>query len=121
MADRNRERTADRTGNRARGTRPNASGNLRARHRKLMDMRLYSVIGFGGMLAIFSLVGMLFFFRPSTSQVEKRELAKFPEFTVERFLDGSFFSDLGLWYSDTYPLREPLVAAGLAFKNLYGI
>ena len=121
MADRNRERTGERTGNRTRGARPNASGNLRARHRKLMDMRLYSVIGFGGMLAIFSLVGMLFFFRPSTSQVEKRELAKFPEFTAERFLDGSFFSDLGLWYSDTYPLREPLVAAGLAFKNLYGI
>lgn len=100
--------------------RSQASNDLRIRHRKLMDMRLYAVLGFGGILAIFAIVGLLFFFRPSTSQVEKRELAKFPQITAESFLDGSFFSDLGLWYSDTYPLREPLVAAGLAFKNLYG-
>ena len=113
MTDENRTRTRA-------PRRTQAADDLRARHRKLMDMRLYAVIGFGGILAIFAVVGLLFFFRPSTSQVEKRELAKFPQFTIESFLDGSFFSDLGLWYSDTYPLREPLVAAGLAFKNLYG-
>ena len=74
-----------------------SADQLRARHRKLMDMRLYSVLGFSGLLAIFTVIGMLFFFRPATSQVEKRELAKFPEFTLERFLDGSFTSELGLW------------------------
>lgn len=106
---------------RTRGRRPQENDALRARHRKLMDMRLFSVLGFAGLLAIFAVVGLLFFFRPATSDVEKRELAKLPELTAASFLDGSFFSDLGLWYSDTYPLREPLVAAGLAFKNLYGI
>ena len=112
MADQDRART--------RMQRSSSSDALRARHRTLMDMRLYSVVGFGGLLAIFAVVGLLFFFRPATSQVEKRELTKFPELTVERFLDGSFFSDLGLWYSDTYPLREPMVSAGLSLKNLYG-
>ena len=112
MAENTRTRTTKRTA---------SADQLRARHRKLMDMRLYSVLGFSGLLAIFTVIGMLFFFRPATSQVEKRELAKFPEFTLERFLDGTFTSELGLWYSDTYPLREPLVAAGLALNNLHGI
>ena len=78
---------AENTRTRTKRTAP--ADQLRARHRKLMDMRLYSVLGFSGLLAIFTVIGMLFFFRPATSQVEKRELAKFPEFTLERFLDGS--------------------------------
>ncbi len=105
---------------RVRSERPAAPAAMRARHRKLMDMRLLSVLGFSGLLAIFAVVGLLFFFRPTTSEVERRALAPFPTLTAESFLDGSFFSDFGLWYSDTYPLREPLVAVSLAFKNLYG-
>ncbi len=110
---------ADRT--RARTRRASSNDRLRSRHRTLMDMRLYSVLGFGGILAVFALIGLLFFLRPSTSDVEKRELASFPAFTTEGFLDGSFFTDLGLWYSDTYPLREPLVSASLMLENLHGI
>lgn len=105
---------------RARSKHPAPSAALRVRHRTLMDMRLLSVLGFSGLLAIFAVVGLLFFVRPATSEVERRELAAFPTLTVESVLDGSFFSGFGLWYSDTYPLREPLVAANLAFKNLYG-
>ena len=67
------------------------------------------------------MIGLLFFARPTTSDFEKRELTPFPTFTVEGFLDGSFFSDVSLWYADTYPLREPLVKMDRAVDSLFGI
>ena len=44
--------------------------------------------------------------RPKESVLEKRELAKFPQITVSGVLDGSYFSDISTWYSDSYPLRD---------------
>ena len=67
------------------------------------------------------IIGFLFFFRPSTSQVEKRKLTEFPKFTVSSFLDGSFFSQVSLWYSDTFPMRDTLIAADKKVKDLYGV
>ena len=72
-------------------------------------------------MALGCVIGLLFFVRPTTSAFEKRELTPFPQFSVTSFLDGSFFSDMSLWYADTYPLREPLVKADHALENLYGI
>lgn len=65
--------------------------------------------------------GLLFFARPTVSQTEKRELTKFPTFTVESFLSGKFTSDVSLWFSDTFPLRDPMISANFAIKELYGI
>ena len=72
-------------------------------------------------LATGCVIGLLFFARPTTSDAEKRQLTPFPAFTVESFLDGSFFTDVSLWYADTYPLREPMVAASQSMHKLYGI
>ena len=72
-------------------------------------------------MALGCVIGLLFFVRPTTSAFEKRELTPFPQLSVTSFLDGSFFSDMSLWYADTYPLREPLVKADHALENLYGI
>ena len=35
-------------------------------------------------------------------------------------MSGAYYSDLSLWYSDTYPLREPMVAAAQALNRLHG-
>lgn len=48
-------------------------------------------------------------------------MAKFPSFTITSFLDGSYFEGVSLWYSDTYPMRDKLVAADQGLKSLYGI
>ena len=56
-------------------------------------------------ISLFGLIGLLFFLRPTHSDIEKRDLTPFPEVSIARVLDGSFFSDLSLWYGDTYPLR----------------
>lgn len=83
--------------------------------------RMFGVVAFGAIMALGGLVGLLFFARPTSSAVEMRNLTTFPEFTVESFLDGSFFTDVSLWYADTYPLREPMVSADHAIDGLFGV
>lgn len=68
----------------------------------------------------FSIMGLLFFARPTVSESEKRRLTEFPSFTLESFMSGDYFSQISLWYSDTYPTREAMINANLAFKSLYG-
>ena len=91
------------------------------RSRSLARWRQASVDAFNIVLAVGFVIGLAFFARPSASGVEMRELTKFPSFSVEGFLDGSFTNDLSLWYADTYPLREPLVSADQWLESLYGI
>lgn len=58
-----------------------------------------------GIIGILSLV----LSRPSKSETEKRELAKFPEFSFSALLDGSYASAIDTWYSDTMPNRDSLI------------
>lgn len=76
---------------------------------------------FCGILALGCVLGLAFFLRPSTSEVENRNLTAFPELTWETFANGQFFSDLSLWYADTFPFRDQLVGLDLALKSTYGI
>lgn len=59
--------------------------------------------------------------RPTYSEAEKRELTKFPEFSVESLLDGSYFNGISTWYSDTFPFREMFINANSKIKSFYGI
>ncbi len=70
---------------------------------------------------LIAIVGLAFFARPTRSENEKRELTPFPSFTLESFLNGDFTSQLSLWYADTFPLREPMIAANAGIQSLYGI
>lgn len=76
---------------------------------------------FAGVVAIFFVIGLLFFLRPAVSDAEKRELTKFPTFTVESFASGEWTSQVSLWFADTYPMRELMVSADFAFQEIYGI
>ena len=89
--------------------------------RTITTWRTWGVRAFAALMVAGCVIGLLFFARPTTSDFEKRELTPFPAFTVEGFLDGSFFSDVSLWYADTYPLREPLVKMDRAIDGLFGI
>ena len=66
-------------------------------------------------------IGLMLMMRPTVSETEKRKLTEFPEFTVESFLDGSYFSQISTWYADTYPMRDVLIQGNQAVKKLYGI
>ena len=79
------------------------------------------ILLFVGVMVAGFIIGLAFFARPSTSESEKRELTKFPKFTISEFLSGDFTNEVSLWYSDTYPLREPMIAASNSLENIYGV
>ena len=79
------------------------------------------IIAFVVTMAIFFIIGLAFFLRPTVSDTEKRELTKFPAFTVESFLSGEWTSQVSLWFADTYPLREGMISANSALEGIYGI
>ena len=76
---------------------------------------------FASLVAVLFVIGLLFFLRPTVSDTEKRELTKFPSFTVESFLSGEWTSQVSLWFADTYPLREMMIGANYSIEELYGI
>ena len=80
-----------------------------------------TIILFIFVLLLIGFIGLLFPLRPKVSEVEKRELTKFPKPTVATFMNGEFFSDISTWYADTFPFREALSSANAKVKKLYGI
>ena len=76
---------------------------------------------FIGVMAVLFFIGLLFFLRPTVSDAEKRELTRFPAFTVESFLSGEWTSQVSLWFADTYPLREEMIGANNSLEELYGV
>lgn len=95
-----------------------------AKQKKIRAQKTYMAIkiqAFFLVLFLFAIIGLLIFLRPTESKVEKRELEKFPSFTLSAFLDGSYFNQISTWYADTFPFREALLQANSSFKNLYGI
>lgn len=89
---------------------------------KKVILRLFRLLSIG-ICSLTMLVGCLlgfsFFARPVESQVEKRELTTFPSFSVQSFLNGDFFSEVSLWYSDTFPFRDSLISMAQSFKTMF--
>mgnify|MGYP004443755195 CR=1 FL=1 len=89
--------------------------------RILSGARSVSVILFVVVMVLGLVTGSLFFIRPSVSALEKRQLTAFPAFSLDGLLDGSWFENVSLWYSDTYPGREGLMAMNNSIHNLFGL
>ncbi len=66
-------------------------------------------------------LGFMITLRPTHSDSENRDLTAFPDFELEAFMDGSYTSEIGLWYSDTFPFREQLIALNTRLRGFYGI
>lgn len=71
-------------------------------------------------LAVLTVVSFQVALRPTFSDSEKRELTKFPEFSVEALVSGDYFSDITLWFSDTFPGRESWLEAAQLTTMLHG-
>ncbi len=65
-------------------------------------------------------VGLAWFARPAVSETEKRELTRFPTFTVDSFLSGEFTDQVSLWYADTFPGREGIIGGYHGVQSLFG-
>lgn len=71
-------------------------------------------------MAVLTLVSFSISLRPTQSQMEKRNLAEFPEFSVEALTSGSYFEDISTWFSDTFPGRESWLALSSNIQSLHG-
>ncbi len=71
-------------------------------------------------LAVLTVVSFQIALRPTRSMMEKRDLATFPAFSVEALADGSYFDDITLWFSDTFPGRETWLQVADYSESLHG-
>ena len=103
----------------ARGTRVQRKYKLPGgKSRKMLNVK---IAAFFIMLLIFGVIALIIPLRPTESVVEKRELTKFPEFSFQALADGSYFKQVDLWFSDTFPFRDAFTSANARLKSLYGI
>lgn len=77
-------------------------------------------VPFLAVLGILTVVSFLLPLRPTVSEREKRELAAFPQFSMETLLSGEYFDDITLWFSDTFPGREAWLDVADFTKSLHG-
>ena len=103
----------------ARGTRVQRKYKLPGgKSRKMLNVK---IAAFFIMMLIFGVIALIIPLRPTESVVEKRELTKFPEFSFQALADGSYFKQVDLWFSDTFPFRDAFTSANARLKSLYGI
>ena len=91
----------------------------RARRRYKKPAAGYAVPFFVAM-AVLTVVAFIIPLRPTQSYSEKRNLAVFPEFSIEALASGSYFDDISLWFSDTFPGRESWLQLSASVQELHG-
>ena len=55
--------------------------------------------------------------RSTFSPLEKRDLATFPSFTVDRLLSGAFTKEISTWFSDSEPYRDHFMQMSMETKH----
>lgn len=65
--------------------------------------------------------GMLIFERPTVSMEENRTLAKMPEISVEKYLDGELTGGIAEYYNDTVPFRSTFKGWIQNLRSCFGL
>lgn len=71
-------------------------------------------------LAIMTVLAFCLPLRPNWSELEQRNLTKFPTPTVQTVLNGAYFDCINTWFADTFPFREVFLTVGSELEELYG-
>ena len=72
-------------------------------------------------LGLMTVISWIIPLRPTYSEFEKRELTKFPSFSLQALFDGSYFDQIDLWFSDTFPFRDTFITGNSYLRQLYGL
>ena len=86
-------------------------------YRKLCRLTSACIILLTLLISIFNIIIP----RSRISNIERRELAKFPSFSLSSYFSGEFTSGINTWYTDTVPFRDTFKNAGNNIKSLFGI
>ena len=97
-----------------------ASGNLSEKPKKDFPYAKVFSLAMMGLLSCLFVLGILLPLRPGYSDAEKRELKKFPAFSVQGLLSGTYFRDISSWYQDSYPGKEEWMLLASKTKAFYG-
>lgn len=79
------------------------------------------IVSFTIVMSFFFLLGLMLPIRPTESALENRKLKEFPAFSIAGVMDGSYFSEISEWYSDSFPLRDVWMDQYDKIEGLYGI
>lgn len=88
--------------------------------RKKRDTGLLLALPFFLVMAVLTVAAFIIPLRPTVSVSERRELTKFPEFSLSALTDGSYFDDITTWFSDTFPGREQWITLSEYTTALHG-
>ncbi|MBP3600483.1 MAG: hypothetical protein J6J30_05310 [Clostridia bacterium] len=91
------------------------NGLRRIRIANIWTVRIFFTVFFA--VAVVALIIPL---RPTYSDTEKRELSKFPEFSVASLFSGEYFKGMDNWYSDTFPARDSFTDINTRITMLFG-
>lgn len=97
------------------------SENGYLQRKSLRKSRKVQVMIFFVVLYVIAVVSLIIPLRPTQSETEQRTLTKFPTFSFASLWDGSYFKQIDLWFSDTFPFRETLISWNTELWNLSGI
>lgn len=56
--------------------------------------------------------------RSTYSELEKRELAEFPEFRLDKLKGAQYTSEVSHWFSDTEPYRDEFMTASMKVRDM---
>ena len=73
---------------------------------------------FFGVLLILAVISWIIPLHPTTSEAEKRDLAKFPAFSLQALTTGDYFDDINTWFADTFPFRDVYVSMNTQLKSM---
>lgn len=90
------------------------------KHEKKRNSGFLLTIPFFVVMGVLTVVSFIIPLRPTQSSMEKRELAQFPEFSLTALADGSYFDDITLWFSDTFPGREDWLMLSSSISSMHG-
>ncbi len=71
-------------------------------------------------IAVVGTVALINPARQTVSVIEKRELAKKPEFSFQSLKEGSYTKGLSVFFADTFPLRDRLIKDASEIKDAMG-
>lgn len=72
----------------------------------------FIVLVFGSLTIVFAT-----FPRSRYSELEKRELAVFPEFSIDKLKSGAYTKAVSSWFSDSEPFRDVFMTASMHVKD----
>ncbi len=83
----------------------------------------FSVFSLMIMIPVFFTAAALLVIMPreEKSNLEKRNLAEFPVFSIEDYLAGKYTTGITEYYDDTVPMRDELKTAGYDIRFLFGL